>query len=249
MPFQAIAPQRLYQQVAGQIGELIRAGQFGPGQRLPPERDLARRLNVSRPVVREAMIALELAGLVEVRMGSGVFVTEPRPSGFSLPRPDSDAGPGPFELIEARHAIEGETAALAARYGTEQEIDNVDNAVEQMIEENARGFSSEAGDRQFHLRLAQATHNSVLLSVVAAIWELRDGFPMWKKLHERVHAPEIRPRWVDDHRAIVQCLRQRDPDNARAAMHRHLAHVRAVLLDATEAEDVAGGSDADASPS
>ena len=76
MPFQPIDSQRLYQKVADQIGELIRSGEFKPGHRLPPERDLSKQLGVSRPVVREAMIALELAGLIEVRTGAGTFVRE-----------------------------------------------------------------------------------------------------------------------------------------------------------------------------
>ena len=76
MPFQAVATQRLYEQVAGQVTDLVARGEFKPGDRLPPERDLAKILGVSRPTVREAMIALEIAGLVEVRVGAGTFVTE-----------------------------------------------------------------------------------------------------------------------------------------------------------------------------
>ena len=76
MPFQAVATQRLYEQVAGQVTDLVARGEFKPGDRLPPERDLAKLLGVSRPTVREAMIALEIAGLVEVRVGAGAFVTD-----------------------------------------------------------------------------------------------------------------------------------------------------------------------------
>ena len=81
MPFQAVATQRLYEQVAGQVTELVARGEFKPGDRLPPERDLAKVLGVSRPTVREAMIALEMAGLVEVRVGAGTFVTDKAKNG------------------------------------------------------------------------------------------------------------------------------------------------------------------------
>ena len=78
MPFQSIEPRRLYRQIAEQIRGLIRSGEFPPGARLPPERDLAKQLGVSRPSVREALIALEVEGLVEVRIGSGIYVRVPR---------------------------------------------------------------------------------------------------------------------------------------------------------------------------
>jgi DNA-binding FadR family transcriptional regulator len=77
MPFQSIEPRRLYRQIADQIRGLIGSGEFPAGSRLPPERDLARQLGVSRPSVREALIALEVEGLVEVRIGSGIYVMAP----------------------------------------------------------------------------------------------------------------------------------------------------------------------------
>src|SRR3954452_5959063 len=113
MPLQAIETQQLYQQAAEQIGDLIRRREIGAGQRLPAERDLARQLGVSRPVVREAMIALEIAGLIEVRSGAGIFVKEPKPDGGGLPA-SSDVGPSPFDLIAARKLLESEIAFVAA---------------------------------------------------------------------------------------------------------------------------------------
>src|SRR6266540_59264 len=110
MPFQAVATQRLYEQVAGQVTDLVARGEFKPGDRLPPERDLAKLLGVSRPTVREAMIALEMAGLVEVRVGSGTFVTdnaEPKTNGHLFDR----VGNSPLELVGARRMIEPEVAA------------------------------------------------------------------------------------------------------------------------------------------
>src|SRR5579859_5818875 len=110
MPIQIIEGRRLYRQIAAQLSALIASGEFKPGQRLPGERELARQLGVSRPSVREALIALEVEEKVEVRVGSGVFVSQPR----ALPAAVLHQGEGPFELIRARWVVEGETAAIAA---------------------------------------------------------------------------------------------------------------------------------------
>src|SRR5512142_3187153 len=107
MPIQTVDTDRLYRKIARQLSELIASGEFAPGQRLPAERELAQQLGVSRPSVREALIALEIEGKVEVRVGAGVFVAPPRPVG--LPPLSTDEGEGPFELIRARRVVEGET--------------------------------------------------------------------------------------------------------------------------------------------
>ncbi|MEO8566514.1 MAG: GntR family transcriptional regulator, partial [Betaproteobacteria bacterium] len=109
MPIQSIEPRRLYRQIADQIRSLVRSGEYTAGQRLPPERDLARQLGVSRPSVREALIALEVEGLVEVRMGSGIYVRPHDPKQVKRV-----SGEGPLETIRARQLIEAELAAHAA---------------------------------------------------------------------------------------------------------------------------------------
>jgi DNA-binding FadR family transcriptional regulator len=96
MPLQSIEPRRLYRQIADQIRALIKSGEFGAGSRLPPERDLARQFGVSRPSVREALIALEVEGLVDVRIGSGIYVRAPS-EGAINDAPEALAGP--FELL------------------------------------------------------------------------------------------------------------------------------------------------------
>src|SRR5437016_13315302 len=115
MPIQSIETRRLYRQIADQIRNLIRAGEFSAGARLPPEVDLARQLGVSRPSVRESLIALEVEGLVEVRIGSGIYVLGPRADGEA--GTPVHAALGPFELLRARGIIESECAALAAKHG------------------------------------------------------------------------------------------------------------------------------------
>src|SRR6187431_3642856 len=131
MPFQSIEPRRLYRQIADQIRGLIRSGEFPAGARLPPERDLAKQLRVSRPSVREALIALEVEGLVEVRVGSGIYVRS-HGSANGVAHAGITQQSGPFELIGARRAIEGEIAALAAKEGKRAQIAAIGDALEQM---------------------------------------------------------------------------------------------------------------------
>src|SRR5438552_16002203 len=103
MPFHSIEPRRLYRQIADQIRGLIKSGEFPAGSRLPPERDLARQLGVSRPSVREALIALEVEGMVEVRIGSGIYVLAgTAPHAANGPDPTA----GTLQVFRARSAIE-----------------------------------------------------------------------------------------------------------------------------------------------
>ena len=118
MPLQTVENRRLYRQIADQIAALIEKGEYAAGERLPPERDLAKQLGVSRPSVREALIALEVEGYVEVRVGSGVYVAGARSGAMEALPADS----GPFELIRARWLIEAECAALAAKAATKAQV-------------------------------------------------------------------------------------------------------------------------------
>src|SRR5258708_23745891 len=119
MPLQAVDTRRLYRQIADQTAALIERGEYGSGQRLPPERDLARQLGVSRPSVREALIALEVEGYVEELIGSGVYVTGPERAARVEPL---HADSGPFQLIKARWLIQAACAALASKSVTLEPI-------------------------------------------------------------------------------------------------------------------------------
>jgi DNA-binding FadR family transcriptional regulator len=141
MPIQAVDNRRLYRQIADQIAALIEKGEYGAGQRLPPERDLAKQLGVSRPSVREALIALEVEGYVEVRVGSGVYVLGPRSAEAPTTLP---ADSGPFELIKARWLIEAECAALAAKAATRAQVRAMEEALDQMDADRARGVMPSA---------------------------------------------------------------------------------------------------------
>lgn len=228
MPFRLIEQQRLYQQVAEQILTLIQSGEIRVGDRLPPERDLARRLGVSRPTVREAMIALELAGIVEVRIGAGTTVIGAPMADKPLARWLEQAGPGPIELIEARRLVEREVAAVAAAEASPAQLAAIAEAVEQM-RAAADSEAQRAADRLFHRRIAEASGNTVVASLVDGLWGEMFS-PLFERLgHLSGLIPQGHARTLAEHEAIHAALAARDPAAARAAMDAHLSTVAAVL--------------------
>ena len=220
MPLQAVENRRLYRQIADQIAALIERGEYGMGQRLPPERDLARQLGVSRPSVREALIALEVEGYVEVRVGSGVYVVGPRAGSAPEALP---ADSGPFELIRARWLIEAECAALAAKQATKAQVRAMEEALDQMDEDCRRGSMPLAADRLFHLRIAEASGNSALALVVKTLWDQRTG-PLFLRLEHHFDTPSLWNVAIREHREIVAAIARHDAAAARAAMRRHMNH-------------------------
>jgi DNA-binding FadR family transcriptional regulator len=221
MPFQTIEPRRLYRQIAEQIRSLIRSGEYPPGARLPPERDLARQLGVSRPSVREALIALEVEGLVEVRIGSGIYARGPWAEGGGEGPPAVHAEAGPFELLRARHAIEGECAALAARSAKKAQLAAIRDALAVMQREFDDDRQPLAGDELFHVRIAEATGNGALVAVVKRLWDERTG-PLYKQLEHHYDSPALWTAAMAEHRAVLKAIAARNPSGARTAMHRHL---------------------------
>lgn len=219
MPFVSIEPRRLYRQIADQIRDLIKSGEFGAGARLPPERDLARQLGVSRPSVREALIALEVEGLVEVRIGSGIYVAS-GVAATSLNRA-GDAPAGPFELLRARYVIEGECAALAAKSARKAQVQAIGQALEQMARDMAERRPPLEADRLFHMRIAEATGNGALVHVVKLLWEERTGL-LYKQLENHYDSPALWETAMMEHRAVLDAIAARDIGAARVAMQRHL---------------------------
>lgn len=220
MPFQSIEPRRLYRQIADQIRTLIRSGEFPAGARLPPERDLAKQLGVSRPSVREALIALEVEGLVEVRIGSGIYVQAIGEPQAAQSPPEAEAGP--FELLRARHIIEAECAALAAKSAKKPQVAAIAEALDEMQGEMQAGEHQPLhGDRLFHLRIAEATGNGALVAVVKMLWEERTG-TLYKQLEHHYDSPSLWDSAMAEHRAVLKAIVAHDPNAARSAMQRHL---------------------------
>ncbi len=224
---------RQYQDVARSIRSLIHDEKLAPGDRLPPERKLCEQLNVSRSLVREALILLEIEGLVEVRKGSGVYVSEQSAAAVQPPRDDI----GPFELLQARQLIEADIAGFAARNVTKSDILRLREALERERTDLARGDADYSGDREFHRLIAQATQNSVLVDVVEELWRKREQSPMWARLHNRIFETTYRRAWLDDHEDILAGLQARNSEMAQTAMWRHLGNVRDTLMTLSDVED------------
>jgi len=215
---QAVEPRRLYRQIADQIRTLIGMGEVAPGARLPAERDLARQLGVSRPSLREALIALEVEGLLDVRVGSGIYVS---PAGRRVPATDLAGDSGPFEVIRARWMIEGECAALAARHGTAAQLRAIRRAHADLKREAKRHHNPLDADRAFHVAIAQATGNSALELVVQTLWDQRVG-PLYRALETKLEYPAMAAETTVEHGAVLAAILARDPGAARSAMRRHM---------------------------
>jgi DNA-binding FadR family transcriptional regulator len=220
MPIHSIEPRRLYRQIADQIRNLIRSHEFAAGSRLPPERDLARQLGVSRPSVREALIALEVEGLVEVKIGSGIYVLGARDNGE--PATEVQAAVGPFELLRARSVVESECAALAAKSATRAQVAAIAEAMQQMERvANDEKRQPLSDDRLFHLRIAEATGNGALVAVVKMLWEERMG-PLFTQLEHHYDNPIQWAKAIAEHKAVLAAIAGHDAAGARAAMQKHL---------------------------
>jgi len=228
VPLQLVEPQRLYRQIAEQLRALIAKGEFSVGARLPAERDLARQLGVSRPSVREALIALEVEGWVEVRTGSGVYVLERSQPAAAGKLPDvRQAEWGPLELIRARRVVEGETAAIAALQRKGRHIDAMTQAIEAMRVKADGGVMPLDGDRAFHLAIVDACDNAVLTETVLGFWDSRKG-PIFTRLGGYFETVKSWRSAIAEHEAIRDAIAERDADAARTAMHTHMdkSHTR-----------------------
>lgn len=214
---EAIEPRRLYRQVADQLRAFIDAGNSPPGTRLPTERDLAERLNVSRPTIREALIALEVEGRIRIRVGSGIYVAEPQPD---LARPPAETD-GPFEILRARAFIEGAVAAEAAPLAKAQHLATLDETILAMEQVQHPSDEAIAIDRAFHVAIASIIGNPVVVRVVGDLFDQRMT-PYFGRLAAHFENAESWQETIREHRAIRNALAARDSNHARDALRRHL---------------------------
>ncbi len=222
MPIQPVEPRRLYQQIADQIRSLIAAGEFSPGSQLPAERELAVRFGVSRPSLREALIALEVEGRVNVRPGLGIVVTTPDGG-----TPNGAGDEGPLETLRARILIEGEIAAEAARLIQPADLTALEATLVALGRQAPDDASRWAADRQFHREIAAKGGNKVLLRMVTELFDQRNS-PLARQFATDFDDAKTWAAVLSEHRRIVAALAARDPEQARKAMRDHLrkAHRR-----------------------
>jgi GntR family transcriptional regulator, transcriptional repressor for pyruvate dehydrogenase complex len=221
MAFLPTESRRLYRQIAEQVVRLILSGEFPLGARLPSERDLAERLKVSRPSVREALIALEVEGIVEVRLGSGVTVIAQPHQASGAANSVSLHAPGPFDVIRARQVLESECAALAATHASEHHLDQMRQAVLDMRSFETHSEAALAADQRFHQSIAEASGNSALLMLVQQLWVQRTG-NLYMRLESHFTGNRVWGEAQAEHEQLLDAILSRDPHSARMAMIVHM---------------------------
>ncbi|KAF1027160.1 MAG: putative L-lactate dehydrogenase operon regulatory protein [Burkholderia plantarii] len=249
-------PRRLYQDIAERLRMLISDPSFTRNGRLPAERDLAKQLGVSRASVREALVVLEIEGRVEIRMGSGVYLSAPgaaeaasaasaahaaaaaageagagAAAGSKRGGADATAplargaaasmGDSPLDVMRARSLIEGALAGSVAAHLRADELKKIRTAYEAMRAAVEAGESMLEADRLFHLRIAEASSNDVMVRIVNGLFDERHS-PLHRKLGAHFENPETWAAALAEHREILEALEERDPIQAQAAMMRHL---------------------------
>lgn len=219
--------KRLFHTVANQLLQLIADEGFGPGAKLPGERELAERFGVSRVTVREAEVALQAQGKLSIKTGSGVFVCAPPPKADALPVVSA------FEVTEARSLFESEAAALAASVITPEALTRLDYLVEAMGGGNPE-LDPDAADREFHQLIAASANNAAVLHTIETLWRMRTEVPEVSAAHQAVCEIDVSSR-VAEHAAILIALKERDPAGARRAMRTHFNRLLAAMLDASAA--------------
>jgi len=218
VPGKALETRRPYQHIADQIRTLIHSGNFPTGSRLPPERDLALQLGISRPSLREALIALEIEGSVEIRMGSGIYVCTPPERGVQV---TVALGESPVELMEARAVLEGAVVVIACARVDADGLARLADNLEAMRREIEQGRSPLEFDRRFHLSIAEMSGNSVLVRIINTLFDERHS-PISSKLSGRFESPRTWAIALKEHEAIYRALENRDPLAAQTAIRTHL---------------------------
>ncbi|GGG63878.1 GntR family transcriptional regulator [Kocuria dechangensis] len=215
---------RLYEQVVERLLDHVIEGQLRPGDRLPPERDLAERLGVSRATVAQALVALEVLGVIDVQHGNGAVLLY-RPSSAAVLRGLREHADRLPDIVDARIAVETRLAALAAARRTPEDLAAVESALEVMAEDIARGGRGLEGDELFHAAVTAAAHSAVLARLMAQISDLV------RETRIESLSQEGRPeRSLESHRAIARAIRDQDPDEASQAMVEHLHLVSDVAV-------------------
>jgi GntR family transcriptional repressor for pyruvate dehydrogenase complex len=237
--FEVVSRSTLPEEIANRLLEQIQAQQLRPGDKLPAERNLARMMDVSRPVLREALRALALMRVVDIRQGDGTYITslEPRQLVSHLDFVFSKDSIALVQLLEARRVIETGNVRLAAARITDDEVAGLEDCLRSMaacIDDPARFGEL---DIAMHLAVCAAANNFLLLQFMNIIGTLG------RVSRERTGGLRaVRTAAMDDHRRIVEALRRRDPDAAEAAMRSHLDHVDAGLKSVLGSDDMAAAA-------
>jgi GntR family hexuronate regulon transcriptional repressor len=222
--------KRLFHTVADQIMEMINSGAYPPGSRLPGERTLAERFDVSRVTIREAEIVLQVLGHIDIKTGSGVYVLSPSDNG-------SEGWPliSAFELTEARLIFESEAAALAARHVDDIDMRQLESLIARMSSADpADEEDSQQADREFHLAIAAASKNAAVKYIIETLWKMRTEIESVHTVHAAICADEDATHRGSEHAEILEAMKNRDPAAARSAMQSHFQRLLTSMINVTE---------------
>ncbi len=233
--FPADAPvrsRRLYEEIAARISAFILDRAIPVGGRLPAESEIARSLGVSRPAVREAIVALETAGIVIARNGGGLFVLRRPRRGAPLPwARRGDPGPGPREQLRARQLVEPEIAAEAARVATPAQIERLDQQARAIAAAAAAGLPFAEEGVEWHIALAEVAGIGPLTELMPRLLD-STHHAMWRTIRAKSETDEQCAARTGLRERLVAALRARDPEAARRIMREHLAAIEAVVFGA-----------------
>ncbi|SLN60033.1 Pyruvate dehydrogenase complex repressor [Roseovarius litorisediminis] len=239
MPFQKVTPEKLSTAVTRQIEKLILRGILRPGERLPAERELAERLGVSRPSLREAVAELQEKGLLTTRASAGIFVADVLGNAFSnaLVRLFADHDEAVFDYIAFRRDLEGLAAERAAKLASDTDLKVIQTVMDKMEQAHAKTNPTEEArlDAEFHLAIIEASHNVIMLHMMRSMFQLlREGVFYNRQVMFKQRT--TRGALLDQHRAINTALQARDPSGAREAVISHLDYVENALADQQKAD-------------
>ena len=227
--FKPIKHVKVSDEVVDQIRNLISQGKLKPGDRLLPERELIREFDVSRPSLREALNSLITMGFLEIK-GKRTFIKSVASESMQNPLSlliKADAQKL-FDLIEVRKAIEAWGAFLAAQRATEEDIKQLENIIEDMKKAYEQGRSWEKQDADFHLGMAQATHNTIQTHMMSTIYDLlRESVA--KVFKDRAKVKKL----LDHHQRIFNAIKNHSPDKARERILEHLNYVESEVRTST----------------
>ncbi|RTE65245.1 pyruvate dehydrogenase complex transcriptional repressor PdhR [Amphritea opalescens] len=234
MVYQRVKQPKISDVIMAQLEDMVLEGTLKPGQKLPAERELAKQFEVSRPSLREAIQKLAAKGVLVSRQGGGTYVSEELGRAFSDPllelfqtHPEAQ-----YDLLEFRHALEGVSAYYAALRSTPADKEHIRARYDalQMFHDRKEFDKEVYADVDFHLAIAESTHNMVLLHMMRALFSLLRQH-IWENLKDVYPKSEMRSKIHEQHTLLLDAIVAGEPENARKAAHDHLAYVEEALLE------------------
>lgn len=214
--------ERLYKEIASQLKQQLFEGVYKVGEKLPTERQLAEKFKVGRTVIREALIFLEIYGFIEIKKSSGIYVLKTTDESESF---INSGRVGPFELLQARQLIESNIAALAAKNIVKNDLEKL-----YVILEKERALLNSAPnnelDHEFHIIIAGASQNNLLVELVKYIWDVRNRDPFWQSLTQESDQLDYSQKGYNEHKAIFMALQKKDAAGARQSMWQHIENIK-----------------------